>query len=242
MIVAVRLDGKRALITGGASGIGAEIARRFREEGARVVTADLVGDVAMDVRFAPSVAEAVGQAVTTLGGLDTLVCNAGRPVVGAVHELAESDWDDGIATNLKGIYLCTRAAWRHLAATRGSIAVTASVVGLWGSAGQAAYCASKAGAVMLTKCLALDGAKIGIRANCVCPGFTATPMLERFLSEQTDPEAARKAATALHPLGRLGSPLDVAEAFVYLASDEAAWVTGTALTVDGGLTAGLGGS
>jgi NAD(P)-dependent dehydrogenase (short-subunit alcohol dehydrogenase family) len=239
MIVAVRLDGKRALITGAASGIGAATARRFRDEGARVVAADLTGDVIVDVRSASSVESVIRRTVETLGGLDTLICNAGWPVVGAVHELDEADWDDGLATNLKSVYLCARAAWPHLAASRGSIAITASVVGLWGSAGQAAYCASKAGAVMLAKCLALDGAASGIRANCVCPGFTVTPMLERFLSEQPDPDAARRGATARHPLGRLGEPIDVADAFVYLASDEAAWVTGAALTVDGGLTSGL---
>ena len=94
---------------------------------------------------------------------------------------------------------------------------------------------------MLTRCIALDGAKIGIRANCVCPGFVQTPMLERFLADQADPDAARAGATALHPLGRLGQPRDVADAFVYLAADEAAWVTGAALTVDGGLTAGIWG-
>jgi NAD(P)-dependent dehydrogenase (short-subunit alcohol dehydrogenase family) len=242
MIVAVRLQGKRVLITGGGSGIGAAIAERFRVEGATVVVADLDGgDLVVDVASRASVDAAVAEAVERLGGLDTLVCNAGRPVVGAVHELDEADWDLGLATNLKSIFLCARASWPHLTESRGSIAITASVVGLWGSGGQAAYCASKAGAVMLAKCLALDGAKAGIRANCVCPGFTETPMLERFLGAQPEPGAARVGATALHPLGRLGRPSDVADAFVYLASDEASWVTGSALVVDGGLTSGIWG-
>ncbi len=237
-----RLHGKRALVTGGASGIGAAIVARYREEGAAVVVADLDGgDVPCDVRSLASVETTVSAAVDRLGGLDTLVCNAGRPVLGAAHELDEDEWDDGLATNLRSVFLCAKAAWPHLAASRGSIVSTASVVGLLGSAGQAAYCASKAGVVMLTKCLALDGAKAGIRANCVCPGFVATPMLERFLAGQPDPAAAREAATALHPLGRLGRPRDVADAFVYLASDEAAWVTGQALVVDGGLRSGIRG-
>ena len=94
---------------------------------------------------------------------------------------------------------------------------------------------------MLAKCLALDGAPAGIRANCVCPGFVESPMLEHFLADQPDPVAARSGATALHPLGRLGQPADIAEAFVYLASDEASWVTGSALVVDGGLSSGLRG-
>jgi NAD(P)-dependent dehydrogenase (short-subunit alcohol dehydrogenase family) len=235
-----RLAGKRALVTGGASGIGAATAERFREQGADVVTGDVNGgDVELDVRSAASVESAVAEAVARLGGLDAVVCNAGRPVVGPVHDLTEADWDDGLATNLKGVYLTAKTVWPYLVETRGSITSTASVVGLWGSQGQPAYCASKAAVVMLTKCLALDGAADGVRANCVCPGFVETPMLERFLDAQPDPAAARAAATALHPLGRLGRPRDIADAFVFLASDEAEWVTGTALVVDGGLTSGI---
>jgi NAD(P)-dependent dehydrogenase (short-subunit alcohol dehydrogenase family) len=240
--VSGRLDGRRALVTGGASGIGATIVRRFREEGAEVLAGDLSGgELELDVRSRESVEKGVAAAVARLGGLDVLVCNAGRPVLGSVAELSEADWDDGLATNLKGVYLAAKAAWPHLAASRGSIVSTASVVGLWGSGGQAAYCAAKAGVVMLTKCMALDGARDGIRANCVCPGFVETPMLERFLAGQPDPEAARAGATALHPLGRLGSPTDVADGVVYLACDEARWVTGTALVVDGGLSSGIWG-
>jgi NAD(P)-dependent dehydrogenase (short-subunit alcohol dehydrogenase family) len=240
--MAGRLEAKRAFVTGGATGIGAAIAARFRAEGASVLVADLDGgDVTCDVRSSASVEAAVATAADRLGGLDTVVCNAGRPVLGALHELDEADWDDGLATNLKSIYLCARASWPFLTESKGTILITASVVGLTGSGGQAAYCASKAGAVMLAKCLALDGAKAGIRASCVCPGFVETPMLERFLAGQPDPAAARAAATGLHPLGRLGRPEDVADAFVYLASDEAAWVTGAALVVDGGLTSGIQG-
>jgi NAD(P)-dependent dehydrogenase (short-subunit alcohol dehydrogenase family) len=240
--MAGRLQGKRALVTGGGSGIGAEVVARFRDEGAAVLAADLRGgDVECDVRSRASVEAAVTAAVERLGGLDTLVLNAGRPVVGTLADLDEGDWDDGLATNLKSIFLFAKAAWPHLSAGGGSIAITASVVGLWGSQNQAAYCASKAGAIMLAKCLALDGARSGVRANAVCPGFVETPLLERFLAEQEDPEAARAGATALHPLGRLGRPRDVADAFVYLCSDEAAWVTGTVLVVDGGLTSGIWG-
>jgi NAD(P)-dependent dehydrogenase (short-subunit alcohol dehydrogenase family) len=193
----------------------------------------------VDVRSRESVEAGMTAAVERLGGLDTVVCNAGRPIVGALHELDEADWDDGLSTNLKGIYLMAKAAWPALVASRGSILSTASAVGIWASGGQAAYCASKAGVIMLTKCLALDGARWRIRANCVCPGFTQTPLMERFLSGLSDPEAAREAAIGLHPLGRLGRPRDIADAFVYLASDEANWLTGHALVVDGGLTVGM---
>ncbi len=235
-----RLAGKRALVTGGASGIGATTVDRFRREGAEVVAADLHGgDVTMDVRSSSSIEAGIAAALERLDRLDAIICNAGVPAVGAAHELDERTWDEAMATNLTGVFLTARAAWPHLRKSRGSIAATASVVGLWASAGQAAYCATKAAVVMLTKCMALDGAAHGIRANCVCPGFVQTPMLERFLAAQSDPDSARTASTALHPVGRLGLASDVADAFVYLASDEAGWVTGTALVVDGGLTAGI---
>jgi len=238
--MSARLAGRRALVTGGASGIGAEIADRFRAEGAEVVTLDLAGgDIAADLRDAPACAAAVADAADRMGGLDTLVLNAARPCVGTLWELDDATWDDAVAVNLTSVHRLVRAAWSHLVATRGTILLTGSVVGLDGSANQAAYCATKAGVVMLTKCLAIDGAPFGVRANCVCPGFTQTPMLETFLSEQEDPAAVRSAATGLHPLGRLGTPRDVADAFVYLGSDEAAWVTGVALPVDGGLLAGI---
>jgi NAD(P)-dependent dehydrogenase (short-subunit alcohol dehydrogenase family) len=235
-----RLAGKKALVTGGGSGIGASIVRRFREEGAEVVSADLRGgDVICDVRSNEQVATAVAETVDRFGGLDTLVCNAGRTVVGDLRELPEEDWDDGFDINLKGIWRCVRAAWPHLAENGGTVTSTASVVGLWASEGQAAYCATKAGVVMLTKCLALDAARDGIRANCVCPGFVDTPLLQGFMEQQDDPEGTREAAVGLHPVGRLGTADDVAESFVYLSSDESSWVTGVALRVDGGLATGI---
>jgi NAD(P)-dependent dehydrogenase (short-subunit alcohol dehydrogenase family) len=255
MLRAMRLEGRAALVTGAASGIGRTIARRFADEGARVALADLDGDaaaacakdlggeaiaLAVDVTDAADVEAAVASVAERFGRLDTVVNNAGIPMVGAAHELAEDDWDRVLAANLKSVYLVSRAAWPRLCdAGGGSITSTASIAGVWGTKGQAGYAAAKAGVIMLTKCMALDGAEDRIRANCVCPGFVATPMLERFLAAQPDPEAARNGATALHPLGRLGEPADIADAFVYLASDDARWVTGTALTVDGGLTSGI---
>ena len=238
----MRLNGKRVLVTGGASGIGAAIVERFREEGARVVVGDLRGgDVELDVRSAASNRAAVAFTVEQLGGLDTVVCNAGRPATGTAIDTSEADWDDAMAVNAKGIYLAARAAWPHLEASHGAILATASITAISATQNQAAYCASKAAAVMLIKCLALDGAKAGVRAACVLPGFTRTPMLEQWADGQPDPAAARAGAAAMHPLGRLGEPADIAAAFVYLASDDASWVTGTALVVDGGLTTGLWG-
>jgi meso-butanediol dehydrogenase/(S,S)-butanediol dehydrogenase/diacetyl reductase len=238
--MAERLSGRRALVTGGASGIGAGIVERFRAEGATVVTMDLEGgDITADLRNGADCARAIAEAAELMGGLDTLVLNAARPCVGTLWDIDDATWDDAVAINLTSVHRLVRAAWSHLEATRGCVLLTGSVVGLDGSANQAAYCATKAGVVMLTKCIAIDGAPAGVRANCVCPGFTETPMLETFLSEQEDPDAVRDFATGPHPLGRLGTPRDIAEAFVYLASDEASWVTGVALPVDGGLLAGI---
>lgn len=253
----MRLEGKRVVVTGAASGIGREIARRFVEEGARLVLVDVddtalealrlelgaaaEGAFAADVSDATAVARAVDGAAAVLGGLAVVVNNAGIPMLGAVRDLAEDDWDRVLAVDLKSVFLVSRAAWPHLeAAGGGAIVNTASVAGQVGTAGQAAYATAKAGVLMLTKCMALDGAAAQIRVNAVSPGFVDTPMLERYLEQQNDPAAARTGVEGMHPLGRLGQPRDIADAFVYLASDEAHWVTGTTLAVDGGFGAGVG--
>jgi len=244
------------VITGAARGIGRAVASRCIGEGARAVIVDLdpetggsvarelgaEGGIVADVTAGDAVAAAIAGATETLGGLDGLINNAGIPMAGAVHDLGEDDWDRVLAVDLKSVYLMSRAAWPHLiAAGGGAIVSTGSIAGMWGTEGQAGYAAAKAGTIMLTKCLALDGAPEGIRANCVSPGFVHTPMLEAYFAAQPDPEGFASATAARVPLGRLGRPADLADAFVYLASDEAAWVTGTNLVVDGGLTAGIWG-
>jgi NAD(P)-dependent dehydrogenase (short-subunit alcohol dehydrogenase family) len=249
-----RLQGSRVLVTGAASGIGRTVAERCVQEGAAVAVLDLepnaaeracaaVGAelaLAADVTDNAAVDAAVARTVAALGGLDAVVNNAGIPMVGRVDELAEADWDRVLAVNLKAVYLVSRAAWPHLRAGAGGvIANTASVAGMWGSEAQAGYAAAKAATIMLTKCMALDGARDRIRVNCVSPGFVRTPMLERFLADQSNRTAVEAAISARHPLGRLGAPGDVADAFVYLLSEESRWVTGTNLVVDGGLTAGI---
>lgn len=253
-----RLRATVALITGAGSGIGRQTALRFAEEGATVIAADIDRDAAertaakirdagaqasaltLDVSDAASVGAAFERIAREQPPLTTLVNNAGVTIVGEVAKLAEPEWDRELAVNLKSIYLTSRAVWPGFLARGGGVILnTASIAGIWAIPNDAAYCASKAAVIMLTKCMALDGAACGIRVNCVCPGYVDTPMIEGYFQAQPDPALARMAATALHPLGRLGRPSDIADAFVYLASDEACWVTGSALVVDGGLTSGI---
>ena len=254
----MRLAGKRALVTGAASGIGAATAERFAAEGAAVAIADLdsagaderaaairvqggtaVG-IAADVGDDDSIAAMMARAWEALEGVDILVNNAAIPTIGTVETLAAAEWDRVIDIDLSSIYRTCRAIWpRFVAAGGGTVLNTASVAGIVGMAGQHGYSAAKAGVVMLTRCMALDGAAHGIRVNCVCPGFVETPMVLAYFDAQDDPVASRTAVNAAHPLGRMGQPTEIADAFLYLASDEARWVTGTALVIDGGLTAGL---
>jgi len=241
------------LITGTSRGFGREWAEAALERGDKVAATarnvasldDLVekfGDallpLTLDVTDREAVFTAVAKAHEKFGRIDVVVNNAGIPMVGAVRDLTDEDWDRALDVDLKSVFLVSRAAWPHLeAGGGGAIVNTASIAGMVGTPGQAAYATAKAGVVMLTKCMALDGAAAGIRVNAVSPGFVATPMLERWLAGQDDPAQARAGVEAMHPLGRLGEPRDIADAFVYLASDEARWVTGTTLTVDGGFGA-----
>jgi NAD(P)-dependent dehydrogenase (short-subunit alcohol dehydrogenase family) len=250
-----RLEGKAALVTGAGGGIGTAIAERFAAEGARVALVGrrletvigtargLPGAIAveMDVTDAASVAAGIDEVLVAFGGLDVVVNNAGVAPVGAVPDLDDgAEWDHVMATNLKSAFLVSREAWPRLVARGGGVILsTSSICGQVAFQSHVRYCVSKAGVEMLSRCLALDGAPVGIRANCVVPGFTHTSMLEGFLADQPDPEAATSGLTGKIPAGRLGTPLDMADAFVYLASDESRWVTGTTLVVDGGTSTGL---
>jgi NAD(P)-dependent dehydrogenase (short-subunit alcohol dehydrogenase family) len=251
------LTGKRALITGGASGIGEATAMLFAREGAAISVVDLDEErgwtvvraiqeeaggavfVAADVTLDSDCRRAVEQTVRELGGLDILFNNAGIIRRATVEELAEAEWDQVMAVNVKSIFLMSRYGVPVMANAGGGVIInTASGWGLAGGPRAAAYCASKGAVVLLTKAMAIDHGPQNIRVNCICPGDTDTPMLrdearqlgqsaERFLTEATD-----------RPLGRIGTPDEIAQAVLYLASDASSYVTGTALVVDGGGSAG----
>jgi len=236
----MRLDGKVALVTGAASGIGGACARRFAEEGATVVGIDLQGaDHRADVRDEAGVQDAVAAVVGEHGGIDILVNAAGVAGGGPVHLLDKEEWDRVIDVNLTGTFLVSKAVLAQSMFERqgGSIIHLASIEGLWGGDVLSAYNASKGGVVLLTKQMAIDYGRLGIRVNCLCPGFIETPMTEMVRTDGM--ETYRDRIGAQHMLGRWGRADEVAAAAAFLASDDASFITGHALAVDGGFTAGV---
>jgi NAD(P)-dependent dehydrogenase (short-subunit alcohol dehydrogenase family) len=246
--------GKVALVTGAASGIGRESALAFARAGAKVVCADVTQDageetvkmikdmggdatfVKCDVSQDAQVKALVDKAVELYGHLDFAHNNAGiEGAMGFCKECTEENWDRTIAINLKGVFLCCKYEIPYLIKNGGGAIVnTASVAGLVGFPGLPAYCASKGGVVQLTKTLALEVATENIRVNAVCPGVIKTPMIDRLTND--DP-AALKSFTDMEPVGRLGSPAEIADVVVYLCSDEASFVTGVPMPVDGAFIA-----
>jgi NAD(P)-dependent dehydrogenase (short-subunit alcohol dehydrogenase family) len=236
-----RLEDAVAVITGAASGIGAACAERFGAEGARVVTIDAVGavDHELDVRDEAAVRAAFDRVLSDHGQVDAVVHAAGVAGGGPVHILDAEEWDRVLDVNLKGTFFVGKySVLAMLPRARGSIVNIASIEGLEGTEGGSAYNASKGGAVALTKCMAIDYGHRGLRVNCICPGGIDTPMLHSI----TDPEGMELYRDRLHDghlLGRFGRPAEIAAAAAFLASEDASFVTGHALVVDGGFTAGL---
>lgn len=251
-----RLIGKVALITGAASGIGRGVAAHFAAEGAKVVAfdiADAVGETVATIResggdavaFRGSVAidgdaaRAVETAVSAYGGLDILCNVAGIMPLGTVLTQSEEEWDRTLAVNLKSVFLCARHAIPVIEKRSGGNVVNiASVTGVLGHNGLAAYSASKGGVIALTRAMAVDHAPQRIRVNCICPGTIDTGILRDYLGTVRDVDAAMQGFVANHLLGRIGTPDDIASAALYLASDEASFVTGATFMIDGGYTIG----
>jgi meso-butanediol dehydrogenase / (S,S)-butanediol dehydrogenase / diacetyl reductase len=251
-----RLAGKTALITGAGTGIGRAIALAMAREGAEVVLAarrrellDAVareiggaGGVAVamecDVTIRASVENAMAATVKRFGGLNVVVNNAGAALVADAEKTSDDEWRRILDVNLTGTFLVSRAALPEFRrAGGGAIVNIGSVLGLVARKDRAAYCAAKGGVTSLTKAMALDHAHEKIRVNCICPSIVETPLGTASLASTGDLEEARRVRAREIPLGRLGRPEDVAELAVYLASDEASWVTGAAWPLDGGLTA-----
>ena len=227
------LEQRVALVTGAASGIGRAIAERFAAEGARVSGFDRAGDVEYhgDVRVPADVEDVVARVVASEGRLDVLVCSAGVREIGDVYTMPTDEWDNVIAVNLSGTFYCCQAAARHMRERGGGAIVNlSSVGGLIGLARRPAYTAAKHGVVGLTKSLARDLGPAGIRVNAICPGLIRTPLTEQYFADDAFEEGIRTVV----PQGRVGVADDVAEAALYLASDRSAYVSGIALTVDGG--------
>lgn len=247
----MRLSGKSAVVTGAARGLGAAVADLFAREGACVTVGDvdaagaeetarrivLAGGRAVasagDVSSSEDAERLINSAVECFGGVDVLVNNAGVASAGAVTEVDEQEWDRVMSVNLKGVYLCSRAAVGHMErGGGGSIVCISSASGVIGQTGQVAYNVSKHGVIGLVRCMALDHAAAGIRVNAVCPGVMNTPMLDALSPEQLD------WLRAVHPLGRLAEPSEVANLVLHLASEESSFTTGSVVLIDGGLTAG----
>ena len=240
--------GKVAIVTGSASGIGAATVARFRAEGATVIGWDLDGaapgcDVALDVRDEAAISAACRAIVREHGRLDAVVHAAGVAGGGPVHTVPTEEWDRVVDINLKGTFLVGKhaviamLAQDRIGGERGSIVNIASVEGLVGTEGGSTYNAAKGGVVILTKNMAIDYGRSGIRVNAICPGFIDTPMLQSVFA-MGGMDSVLADITAAHQLGRLGRADEIAAAALFLCSADATFVSGVALPVDGGYTAG----
>jgi NAD(P)-dependent dehydrogenase (short-subunit alcohol dehydrogenase family) len=252
----MRLKDKVAIVTGSASGIGKAISLAFGREGAVVVGADVntdggkqtakeitkaggeAGFIEVDVAESAQILELVETTVKNHGKLDIMVNNAGIEVFSRLADTEEEMWDRLMSINLRGVFLGTKHAVPKMLQNGGGVIINmASVAGIMGAGGLAAYNASKGGVVLLTKNTAMDYGSRNIRANCICPGFVSTPMVDAVLSLPGADEL-RERIIGLCPAGRLGKPEEVAHCAVFLASDESSYMNGHALVVDGGMSAG----
>jgi NAD(P)-dependent dehydrogenase (short-subunit alcohol dehydrogenase family) len=255
----MQLQDKVAIITGAGSGIGEATARLFADQGARVVIADwneaeairvaseintlssvqgCAIPVKTDVSSEPQVKHLVQQTIQTYGAIDIIFNNASVVLPKELEEITEPEWTRILDINLKSVYLMIKYGIPELRKQRGSIVNMSSLNGLLGQRQNAVYSATKGAIIAMTKALALDYAKDGVRVNCICPAGVSTPLLEEWMGQQPDPAATVQALADMHPLGRCATTDEVAQAVLYLASDQSSFVTGIALPVDGGASLG----
>lgn len=252
----MKLKDKVAIVTGSSKGIGEGIARVFSREGAKVVIvcrtedagkkmADELGAsdgraifIKTDVTKSEEIQAMIDKTVQTFGKLDILVNNAGYHISKNVVETSEREWEFIQSTNLRSTFLCSKYALPHLIKTKGAIVNISSMVGLVGQPNAGAYSATKGGQIAMSKGMAIDFAPFGVRVNVICPGWIQTPLVEDWFGQQKDPAAARKYIYGQHPLGRIGTIEECGTVAAFLASDEASFMTGAVLAVDGGITLG----
>ena len=250
-----RLAGKRILVYGGATGIGFGCAEAMARKGARLFISSRrehrlreavakleahgpASFAAGDATQEGDVTRVTAAAIESLGGLDAILVSAGAAAVASIEQETLAGFHRILDANLTATFLATRAAVPHLKASGGgAIIAMASVLGLVGTRRRVAYCAAKAGIIGMVRAIALDLAEFKIRANAICPGFLETELTREIIALEPDPEAMMKARRTGNPLGRSGHPREIGALAVYLASDDAAWTTGQAFTVDGGFTA-----
>ena len=253
----MKLKDRVAVITGSASGIGRASAKEFAKEGARVVVADInlggaqetvkqietAGGVALavetDVSAPESVQALVEQSLNSFGRIDVLFNNAAIQVNKTVADTTVEEWNREIAINLGGVFLCSKFSMPHLRKSKGCIVNMASVNGFFVEPMCAGYCATKGAIIALTKAMAIDHGKEGIRVNCICPGYIDAGLAWEYFEVQPNPAEARAAAGKLHALWRIGRPEEVGRLAVFLASDDASFMTGSSVVVSGGFGIGL---
>lgn len=253
----MKLQDRSVVITGGGSGIGRACALKFSAEGANVVIADINEEgaaatasrilasggksiaVRTNVAEPGSVASLVEKTIRQYGQIHALINSAAIQINKTIEDTSLEEWNAQMAINVGGIFLCSKLFLPHLKATRGSIVSLSSVNGYFAEPSCAGYCATKAAIIGLTKAMAIDHGHEGIRVNCICPGYIDTGLAEGYFQSQSDPAKARSEAGKLHALWRIGKAEEVAQVAVFLASDDASFVTGSAYVVDGGFGSGI---